>query len=506
MNERPVGIWIRVSTEDQAKGESPEHHEARARLYAEVKGWTPVRVYDLSGVSGKTVWQHPECQAMLADIKSGRIHSLIFSKLARLARNTKELLEFAEYFQTHEADLVALDESIDTSTPAGRFFYTLLAAMAQWEREEIVARVKASVAVRAKLGKSLGGAAPFGYRWVDGQLDLDEHEAPVRKLSFELFLKERRIKRVACLLNEMGYRTRRGAEFSGPTVRRFLTDPIAKGKRRINYTDNYGKNGTKRLKPESEWLYVEVPAIVSEEEWERVNAILAERKVTKRKPGRKARHLFSGLVFCPCEKKMYKPVRMKKYYCETCHTKMPVADLERVFVEQLRAFLIDPSEVAAALSHNDEVLVYKRSLASTLTAERGRVERERDKVYRAFMDDHLDSETFGQLYQQHVTRLETISEELPRLKTEIDSLERSNDSAVEVVANAHSLYERWPKLTFEERREIVETLIDRIEIDGERINLHMAFLPPTDSKTQDSPPPGELVTKWEHTHARSRNV
>ena len=49
-----VGIWIRVSTEDQAQGESPEHHERRARMYAEVKGWTVYRVYNLSGVSGKT--------------------------------------------------------------------------------------------------------------------------------------------------------------------------------------------------------------------------------------------------------------------------------------------------------------------------------------------------------------------------------------------------------------------------------------------------------------------
>src|SRR6185369_7828930 len=50
-----VGIWVRVSTEDQAKGESPEHHEARGRMYAEAKGWTPVTVYDLAGVSGKSV-------------------------------------------------------------------------------------------------------------------------------------------------------------------------------------------------------------------------------------------------------------------------------------------------------------------------------------------------------------------------------------------------------------------------------------------------------------------
>ena len=50
-----VGIWLRVSTEDQVRGESPETHERRARLYAEAKGWNVVEVYRLDAVSGKTV-------------------------------------------------------------------------------------------------------------------------------------------------------------------------------------------------------------------------------------------------------------------------------------------------------------------------------------------------------------------------------------------------------------------------------------------------------------------
>src|SRR5204863_9063671 len=91
-----VGIWIRVSTEDQVKGESPEHHEKRARLYAEAKGWNIVEVYRLDGMSGKAVKEYPETKRMLEHIKAGHITGLIFSKLARLARNTKELLEFSE--------------------------------------------------------------------------------------------------------------------------------------------------------------------------------------------------------------------------------------------------------------------------------------------------------------------------------------------------------------------------------------------------------------------------
>ena len=119
----PVGIWIRVSTDDQAQGDSPQHHEIRARSYAETKGWEVRELYDLAGVSGKSVKDHPEAKRMLEDVRSGKINALIFSKFARLARNTKELLDFADEFEKHEADLVSLQESIDTSTPAGRLFW-----------------------------------------------------------------------------------------------------------------------------------------------------------------------------------------------------------------------------------------------------------------------------------------------------------------------------------------------------------------------------------------------
>jgi len=70
---KPVGIWIRVSTEDQARGESPEHHEKRARDYAELKAWRVREVYHLEAVSGKSVMGQPETQRMLADIASGHI-------------------------------------------------------------------------------------------------------------------------------------------------------------------------------------------------------------------------------------------------------------------------------------------------------------------------------------------------------------------------------------------------------------------------------------------------
>src|SRR6187399_269759 len=114
---KSVGIWLRVSTEDQVKGESPKVHEVRARTYAESKGWTVVAVYRLDGVSGKDVASHAECLRMRQDVRRGVIQALLVSKIARLARSAIHLLEFADFFKKHDVHLVSLAESIDTTTP-----------------------------------------------------------------------------------------------------------------------------------------------------------------------------------------------------------------------------------------------------------------------------------------------------------------------------------------------------------------------------------------------------
>jgi site-specific DNA recombinase len=473
-----VGIWIRVSTEDQARGESPQHHEQRARYYTESREWTVVEVYHLEGVSGKAVWHHPETRRMLNDVASGRISALVFSKLARLARNTRELLDFAEHFQKYGADLVSLQESIDTSTPAGRLFYTIIAAMAQWEREETASRVAASVPVRARMGKTLGGAAPFGYRWEGHTLVIDEQEAPVRRLMYELFAHHRRKRTVARLLNQAGHRTRRGAPFSDTTVDRLLRDPTAKGIRRANYTKSRGDKKAWDYKPESEWVLTEAPAIISEELWDRCKAILDAEKKPRRRASTRPLHLFGGLIFCAaCDRKMHVPSESTKYVCPKCRIKIPADVLEAVFASQLRAFVVSPEEIAKHLEQASEDIQAEAIRLETLAAERARVTAEMEKLYQLYLADAISPEGFATRNHPLEERLAQLDDTIPQLQGELDFRRMQILASEEVVSEARDLYSRWGDLDRDDKRAIIEVITERITFSLEEIHIDLNYVP-----------------------------
>jgi site-specific DNA recombinase len=484
-NTRKAGIWIRVSTEDSARGDSPKHHEQRARDYAKFNGWKVVELYDpagLKGWSGKTVAEHPEFKRMMADVKRGHITTLIFSKLARVARNTRELLDLAEFFRANNADMVSLQEKIDTSSPAGRLFYTMIAALAQWEREEIAERVKGSIVVRAKMGKSLGGAAPFGYRWQENKLVPDPAEAPIRRRLYELFAEHKRHKSVARKLNEEGYRTRNGSRFTDTTVVRLVQDMTAKGLYRANHT--YRDDGGKLLmKPESEWVFTKVEPIIPEELWDRCNEMLKKRK-DRRPLGPKPIHPFAGLLFCGCGQKMYVFSRTPKYVCPGCRNKIPIVDLDAIFKDEVRDFFISREKVREHLSKANEHLAGKRQQLAAHIRQLERVRTEMRKVYQLYQADEINPEGFGKLHRPLQEQEQSLANQLPTLQAEVDALEVHQISAEEVVSEAANLHQLWPELTASQKRTIVESIVEKIVLTGDEIDITLCYLPSSEELTK----------------------
>lgn len=476
--DKVVGIWIRVSTEDQAKGESPEHHEKRARMYAEARGWNVRTVYHLEAVSGKSVMHHAETKRMLKDIREGAITGLIFSKLARLARNTKELLEFADIFRACDADLISLMEAIDTSTPAGRLFYTMIAAMAQWEREEIASRVAASVPVRAKLGKPLGGAAPYGYKWDGRQLAIDEKESPIRKLMYELFAEKKRVRAVSKALNEKGFRTRNGAKFTNTTVERLLRDPAAKGQRRANYTKSTGEKKHWVIKPEDEWVIISCPAIVSEELWDKCNAILEAGDQAKKPRPKPAVHLFSGFVKCACGNKMYVPSRTTSYTCTKCkRRRIQVSDLEEIYYEHLKSFLLSKGDLKTFENRANDAVKQKETELASLRKERDRVKSEMDSLIKLHSQGQIPTNSFKGYFEPLDTQYNQLDESLSATEGKLDYLRVHALNGSQILDNVEHLYEEWAALDLAVKRRIVEDVTDSITIGDEDIDITFEYNP-----------------------------
>lgn len=479
-----VGIWIRVSTEDQARGESPKNHEHRAHMYAELKNWHVVELYDLSGVSGKSVIEHPEAKRMLADVAGGKIKALIFSKLARLARNVRELLDISDQFQQHGANLVSIEESIDTSTPAGRLLFTVIGALAQWEREEISARVSASIPIRARQGKPTGGKGPFGYMWQDKQLVINPAEAPLVREMFETFLKTRKLQTTWTLLNKKGFRTRNSAKFGSTTLKRILTDPTYKGTKRANYSKSKGDKKSWVLKPKKDWVFFDVEPLVDEKKWNEVNTIIKQNAAPfpSTPPPEGGKYAFSGLVVCgSCKQKMYvmkhKTMKDPRYVCRGCRAKIDESDLFTQFHEGLKCMVVNPEQLQSAVPTDEQAILEKENALKILKTEGKGVDRKIDNLLDLVNDGSLDKKTFSERIGGLQERKQQLEQEIPRLEGEIAFLKASDIGRDYLKTQATTLYAMWDTVDNDNRARIARELLGGVTVEPKEVVFDYFYLP-----------------------------
>jgi site-specific DNA recombinase len=348
--------------------------------------------------------------------------------------------------------------------------------MATWEREEIADRQKASILVRAKLGKTINGQAPYGYQWKDRNLVIQPDEAPIRRKAFELFLQYKRKGTVAKLLNAAGHRVRGGSLWSDTQVKRTLADTSAKG---IYYFNRIRKHGDWKgtEKPEEEWGKVECEPIVAPTLWDQVNQITEEQLKSWKKPGKVPIHIFGNLTWCQCGGKMYARSDSPKYHCRKCNRKLPTDDLESIFREELHAFFGSREKITAHMSEAKRNTAEKEQALAAIQRQIQKVREDMKQTHQLYLDGQVTPQGFGQFYKPAEERLNQLLSELPKLEAEVAHLKVNDVSGEEVLSEAWTLYEQWPKLEREQKQKIAEAIVEKIVIGEGEINLTLSYLP-----------------------------
>ena len=147
-------IYIRVSSERQVKGYSLDGQKHYLAECAERRGMTVLDTYVEEGKSGKSIEGRTEFQRMLDDIQSGKVHTdyvLVF-KLSRFGRNARDVLNSLEFIMKYGVHLMCVEDGLDSSTSMGKMMITILGAVAELERENIIAQSLLGREEKAKSG------------------------------------------------------------------------------------------------------------------------------------------------------------------------------------------------------------------------------------------------------------------------------------------------------------------------------------------------------------------
>lgn len=215
--------YARVSTEEQAKeGLSLSFQKRKIREYCKFREIRLVQILEDPGYSGKNS-NRPALQEMLARIPNPDIQGVVVYKLDRLSRSTRDLLGMVDdVFQKNNAEFYSVTEQIDTTTALGKFFLTIMGALAQMERDLISERTSAGMEETRRKGTYLG-SVPLGFqRNKQGSLMQNKKEQQLVALIRSLREDGHSLRAIAAILDQQGYPTKKGGHWHPYTVKLIL--------------------------------------------------------------------------------------------------------------------------------------------------------------------------------------------------------------------------------------------------------------------------------------------
>lgn len=510
-------IYIRVSTAMQVEGYSLEAQKERLTKFADFQGLEVVREYCDAGKSGKNIAGRPEFTQMLQDVADDRdgVDYILVFKLSRFGRNAADVLNSLQYIQDFGVNLICVEDGIDSSKDSGKLTITVLSAVAEIERENILVQTMEGRKQKAREGKWNGGQAPFGYELdtKNSTLVVVPEEAEIVRIIYDKFVHtDMGADSICNYLNQHGYSKKRVREhevshFARGFIRNILDNPVYIGK------IAYGKNTTEKVKgtrdqyrrvKQDDYLIADGnhEAIIDMETWE---AVQKKRKETGVKWNKthslEHEHILSGILKCPiCGTGMAGTVRRRKnkktgeykddFYYRCLHRKKIDDEHFCNFKPSLNQNAIN-LEVETVIMKMVNSPGYREAVEAKMgqTVDVSSLEHEREQ-YRAqlrqvvgaknkltAMLDKLDVEDkhYDRKYQDMQDRLDNLYDKISELEDAIADIDEKINGAYGEQVTTQYLYsilknfeELYYEMTDLEKKEFMRDFIESIEVLPER--------------------------------------
>lgn len=303
-----VTYYARVSTD---KDEQLNSLENQVQYYTELiqskPNWTYIPGYIDEGISGTSTKKRDSFNRMIADAKAGCFDFIITKEISRFSRSTLDSIKYTQELLEHDVGILFQNDNINTLDSDSEFRLVVMAGVAQDEVRKLSERLKFGFRQAVKNGHVLGNDRLWGYDKKNCILTINEAEAPVIRRIFDLYANQQMgIRRISQTLFDEGYTSRQGNAFNMLTIRHVLQNPKYKGWYCANKSQTVDYRSKRKVfLDESEWVMypdASIPAIVSEELWDRANALYRHRSEEQRQKANGAsyhnRYPYSGKIVC----------------------------------------------------------------------------------------------------------------------------------------------------------------------------------------------------------------
>lgn len=460
-----AGIYIRVSTEDQAReGFSLPEQEKRLRAMCEYKNYEIYKVYKDAGISAKTGNKRPAFEELKEDIKNKKCNTIVVLKLDRLTRSVYDWENIMKFLEENNSYLDCANDDINTTNANGRMVARLLTTVSQNEIERTSERTKIGLAGAIKVG-NIPNKAPFGYKHVNKKLVIDPLTKDAVIRIFNLYFEGNSYQTIANIYNEEKVFGK--TNWCDSTILRILENEIYKG----DYV-----HGKKTNHP----TYYEnvVEPLVSKELWE-------ECQVQKRKNSRNYKrdkeYLFLQKLRCPkCGRILGGNTTRKKngkvyyyYQCNVCKITIKEAKIEDA-VKILLADILEYDNVV-----NEFFLPVLKSKIDNpkeeLSKELKKLNSKKERIKKAYIDSLFTEEEFKEETKIIEDEIELVNskllenEQAEQLNFTIDDilLKRDMDfiNKVKLPISYYAFNENWDLLDRETKADIVMRYIDDVDLE-----------------------------------------